>query len=87
MLGKQVLSSAHYFLRSSTKAKEIFALNRASIFNFSKYVNHRDIAENNDSVPFEFTKENYIEITKVLQKYPKNKKKSALMPLLFIAQE
>lgn len=51
------------------------------------YVNHRETAENNDSVPFDFTKENYKQVDILLSRYPKNYKKSALIPLLFLAQK
>lgn len=51
------------------------------------YVNHREDPTNTDSIPFEFTPENYKEIDKLLAKYPANYKKSALLPALFIAQK
>ncbi len=51
------------------------------------YVNHRDTPDNNDSVPFEFTPENYKEIDRILAKYPTNYKKSGVIPLLHIAQK
>jgi len=51
------------------------------------YVNHRDTPNNNDSVPFDFTPENYKEIERILKKYPSNYKKSAVIPLLFLAQK
>eukprot|EP00357_Protocruzia_adherens_P007896 CAMPEP_0114979762 /NCGR_PEP_ID=MMETSP0216-20121206/4568_1 /TAXON_ID=223996 /ORGANISM="Protocruzia adherens, Strain Boccale" /LENGTH=260 /DNA_ID=CAMNT_0002341157 /DNA_START=27 /DNA_END=809 /DNA_ORIENTATION=- len=53
----------------------------------SMYVNHKDTAGNNDRSPFEFTKENYALIEKVLAKYPSNYKKSGIIPLLTIAQK
>ena len=60
------------------------AFNRA----FSKvFVNHRETKQNTDSVPFEFTDENYVEIEKILAKYPSNYKKSGAIPLLFLAQK
>ncbi len=55
---------------------------------FSKiYVNHREALDNTDSVPFDFTPQNYEEVNKWLAKYPANYKKSALLPVLFIAQK
>lgn len=51
------------------------------------YSNHRETVENNDSTPFDFTQENYAEIDKLLAKYPSNYKKSAVIPMLFIAQK
>ena len=35
---------------------------------------------------FEFTKENLVLADDIIKKYPNNKKKSAVMPLLFLAQ-
>jgi NADH dehydrogenase (ubiquinone) flavoprotein 2 len=51
------------------------------------YVNHRETAENNDSTPFDFTEENYEQVEYLLSKYPSNYKKSAVIPLLFLAQK
>lgn len=51
------------------------------------YANHRETAENNDSTPFDFTEENYAEVDKLLAKYPSNYKKSAVIPMLFLAQK
>ena len=53
----------------------------------SVYVNHREDPTNTDSIPFDFTPENYNQIDKLLAKYPSNYKKSALLPALFIAQK
>ena len=35
---------------------------------------------------FEFTKENNVNAEKILKKYPENRKKSAVMPFLYLAQ-
>lgn len=48
---------------------------------------HKDTPENNMDTDWEFTAENYREIETVLKKYPANYKRSAVMPLLFIAQK
>jgi len=53
----------------------------------SAYTNHRDTADNNDSVPFEFTPENYKYIEWMLSRYPTNYKKSACIPVLTLAQK
>lgn len=66
------------FLRSLTKAPR---------FGFSGYVSHREKPDNNDSTPFEFTEENYKEIDKILKKFPPNWKRSAIIPLLHLAQK
>ena len=67
------------------------SFNRIVNHNFSRfssqYVNHRDTPDNNDSVPFEFTPENYKEIEVMLNKYPSNYKRSATLPLLTMAQK
>lgn len=54
---------------------------------FSAFANHRNTQDNNEDTPFEFTKENYEEIQKLLNKYPTNYKESACIPALFIAQK
>ena len=56
-------------------------------YRFSGYVSHRENQENNDSTPFEFTPENYQEIKLLLAKYPSNWKRSAIIPLLHLAQK
>jgi NADH dehydrogenase (ubiquinone) flavoprotein 2 len=51
------------------------------------YVNHRNTQDNNDHTPFDFTPENYKHVEEILSRYPKANKKSALMPLLWLAQK
>jgi len=48
---------------------------------------HRDTPNNNRDTLWDFTPENYTEIEKQLKKYPPNYKRSAVMPLLHIAQK
>lgn len=48
---------------------------------------HKETDYNNLDTDWEFTAESYKEIEKVLAKYPPNYKRSAVMPLLFIAQK
>lgn len=60
MLGKTFTS---IFSRSSTFANRSY---------FSKLASHRKSENNSDSVPFDFTTENYKEIEKILAKYPGN---------------
>jgi NADH dehydrogenase (ubiquinone) flavoprotein 2 len=45
---------------------------------------HRDSAHNNPSTPFEFQDQQAVD--KILAKYPKNYKASAIIPLLWLAQ-
>ena len=56
-------------------------------FQFSGYVSHREKPDNNDSTPFEFTEDNYKEVANLLSKYPPNWKRSAIIPLLHLAQK
>jgi NADH dehydrogenase (ubiquinone) flavoprotein 2 len=56
-------------------------------YQFTGYVSHRERADNNDSTPFEFTEENYKLIDSILKKYPPNWKRSAILPLLHLAQK
>ena len=51
------------------------------------YFSHRTTADNNDSTPFDFTEQNYKEVYKILDKYPPNWKRSAIIPLLHLAQK
>jgi NADH dehydrogenase (ubiquinone) flavoprotein 2 len=51
------------------------------------FVNHRDSPDNNDKTPFDFTPDNYKKIEEILSRYPKTYKKSATMPLLWLAQK
>lgn len=50
-------------------------------------VQHRDTPDNLASTPFKFTEENEVKLKKHLAKYPKNYSQSAVMPLLYLAQE
>ncbi len=51
------------------------------------YMNHRDSANNNDTTPFDFTPENYKKVEEIINRYPKGQQKSAIMPLLWLAQK
>lgn len=50
-------------------------------------VQHQDSAENNADTPFEFNADSMKQIEVVMKKFPSNYKQSAIMPLLYIAQE
>mmetsp|Transcript_15001 Transcript_15001/g.21183 ORF Transcript_15001/g.21183 Transcript_15001/m.21183 type:complete len:267 (+) Transcript_15001:28-828(+) len=50
-------------------------------------VQHQDTPENNKDTPFEFNADSKKKIEVVLKKFPTNYKQSAIMPLLYIAQE
>lgn len=47
---------------------------------------HRDIKEDNQSLPFEFSKENLERAEEIISKYPPQYKKGACMPLLDLGQ-
>ena len=66
------------FNRTSTFIKRTFS---------NVQVNHTLDNNNTTSRVFNFTKENSQKIKDILQKYPTNYKKSAVIPALFIAQE
>jgi NADH:ubiquinone oxidoreductase subunit E len=42
--------------------------------------------ENNQHTPFEFSEENKIKVKQIIAKYPPGNQKSAVMPLLDLAQ-
>lgn len=48
---------------------------------------HKPTSYNNEDTPFEFTKESWEKIDYALSKFPSNYKQSAVIPLLYIAQE
>jgi NADH dehydrogenase (ubiquinone) flavoprotein 2 len=48
--------------------------------------NHVDTPENNAATPFDFTPELYKRIEAILAKYPPDRKRSAVLPLLDLAQ-
>lgn len=48
---------------------------------------HQNTAYNNADTPFDFTEDNYTQIRRVMAKYPGNYKRSAVIPLLYIAQK
>lgn len=48
---------------------------------------HRDLPENNESIPFAFSKANAKIAEKVINRYPPNYKASAVIPLLDLAQQ
>jgi NADH dehydrogenase (ubiquinone) flavoprotein 2 len=50
-------------------------------------VNHRDTDDNKEQQPFEFTEQNYTQITEIMARYPTNYKHSAAIPVLMIAQK
>ena len=75
-----VKSSLSYFGRTFSRGSSIRAFSNIS-------VQHKETFDNNDSVPFEFTTENYKELETLLKKYPSNYKKSAIIPALMIAQK
>ncbi|EGR28796.1 NADH-ubiquinone oxidoreductase subunit, putative [Ichthyophthirius multifiliis] len=73
---------------SKTLPQQIFKLNvNTPLFYSSGLPSHKINDFNTDSTPFEFTDENYQKIEKILAKYPKKQKRSAVMPLLYLAQE
>mmetsp|Transcript_17102 Transcript_17102/g.15066 ORF Transcript_17102/g.15066 Transcript_17102/m.15066 type:complete len:138 (+) Transcript_17102:13-426(+) len=70
------------------KAKFTPTLATTSFRNFSGgYYNHRPSDDNVEETPFEFTEENYVEIKRVLKKFPENYKQSGIIALCFIAQK
>lgn len=70
--------SAPEFTRSFHANRPVFA---------GHLVQHQDTAVNNADTPFEFNEESKKKIEVVLKKFPTNYKQSAVMPLLYIAQE
>ena len=62
-------------------------LSSTAVRSFAGFYNHRPAEDNMEETPFEFTKENYKEIKRVLNKFPSNYKQSGIIALCFIAQK
>jgi len=74
----QRTNSSQQFVRPFHSNRPIFS---------SPLPQHIDTPNNNEETPFEFNAESKKEIEVVLKKFPSNYKQSAVMPLLYIAQE
>jgi NADH dehydrogenase (ubiquinone) flavoprotein 2 len=74
-------SSASGTTKVSEWSSRSFATNSHDHFNI-----HRDSAENNEDTPFEFTPESMKIVKETLARYPDNYKRSAMIPLLTLAQ-
>jgi NADH dehydrogenase (ubiquinone) flavoprotein 2 len=72
------------FLIKSSKSIAKFPKTRAGYS--GRVVKHVEDPDNTESRPFDFTKENWEQAKIILAKYPENYKRSALMPLLDLAQ-
>lgn len=59
---------------------------KSSVRNSSIISVHRDIKEDNQQIPFEFTAENAARAKEIIAKYPPQYKKGACMPLLDLGQ-
>lgn len=57
-----------------------------SLARLRSHPQHRDTPENNDKVPFEFTKENLERTKNIMANYPPSHKRAATIPLLDLAQ-
>ncbi len=66
-------------------ARQTFVQHPRAAFNI--FANHRISEENTDITPFEFTDDNYKQVSEILSKYPSNYKQSATIPLLMLAQK
>ncbi|KAF9436087.1 hypothetical protein BGZ76_004871 [Entomortierella beljakovae] len=62
------------------------AISTSQITLSDKLFVHRDTADNNSSIKFEFTPENKERANEILAKYPPQYKKGAIMPLLDLGQ-
>ncbi|MEW5306621.1 MAG: hypothetical protein WDW36_009075 [Sanguina aurantia] len=59
-----------------------FSTNSTDVFNV-----HHESPENNSSMEFDFTKDNYSKAQEIINRYPPNYKASAVIPLLDLAQQ
>jgi NADH dehydrogenase (ubiquinone) flavoprotein 2 len=73
------------FTRSAPSTSRWLHTTRAA--RSSGIVQHRDLPQNNQTTPFKWTTESETKIAWWLKKYPSNYAQSAVIPLLYIAQE
>ncbi|KAG0246066.1 thioredoxin-like [2Fe-2S] ferredoxin-domain-containing protein [Mortierella sp. GBAus27b] len=84
MLSGRSLKHAIAPVLRTTPAKRAIASSRVALSD--KLFVHRDTADNNPNVKFEFTKENLERAKEIMAKYPPQYKKGAIMPLLDLGQ-
>eukprot|EP01083_Nonionella_stella_P014598 40995_1 len=72
---------------SSHRATKRFFLNSKRSFSGALIPQHINTNENSVDTSFDFTDENYVEVDKILARYPANYKQSASIPLLWLAQK
>lgn len=75
-----------FSLKTGCFTSPVTLLNRNAIRYSSIISVHRDIKEDNQQLPFEFTPENLKRAKEVIAKYPPQYKKGACMPLLDLGQ-
>jgi len=85
--GLRAGASAHGgAVRRQVQLSAVRSLHASGSLRAGGSVQHVDTSENTDTTPFDFTDENYLEIRKIMRKYPANYKSSAVIPLLDLAQ-
>ncbi|KAF9347581.1 hypothetical protein BGX34_003015 [Mortierella sp. NVP85] len=82
--GRSLLKHAVAPVLRSLPAKRTITSSRIALSD--KLFVHRDTADNNANVKFEFSKENLERAKEILAKYPPQYKKGAIMPLLDLGQ-
>lgn len=81
MFLKTLVQGARLYVRENVRSISVSSSVRSD-----KLFTHRDTAENNPSIPFEFTADNVKRIESILAMFPDGHKRAALIPLLDLAQ-
>lgn len=68
----------HFGISQGTKAR--------AFSNFHPLASHKDTDDNTSTTYFDFTAENYDRVAQILNRYPRNYKQAAMIPLLDLAQ-
>lgn len=72
-------------LFSSSFTSTVAALSTSARF-FSGEMRHHNTDTNNTRIPWDFTMESYAKIEKIMDKFPRSRRKSGVIPLLHLAQ-
>lgn len=73
--------------RNQSILSRVRSINTSTISRSSPLVQHRPTEDNRADSPFEFNENSKKSIDIILKKYPSNYKQSAVIPLLYVAQE
>jgi len=82
----QVRGASLASLQTVSSSRSSFLSSR-SYSSESATFQHFNTPNNNEDTPFDFTEENYVEVKKIIAKYPKSYPRAAVIPVLLLAQK